>query len=790
LQINKYILTYKQACKAGAGQVGTKALNTACCNEYGFMIPNGIILTFQAFRAYLNGENLERLFSTIEEHFANSQSVIVRSSAFEEDTEKLSYAGQYLSLICLNKATEIRKACEACWESYSSSHVKSYHRAIKGSLPLKQNGMGLLIQKVVNATSAGVCFTIDPLKDQKDVFIIDAVHGLGEALVASEVVADHYEFDIKEGNIISSITGKQTHWRNPECPQEISPLPQELLKKSVLTQLQIEKVAHTAHKTVKLFGSHQDIEWAYEGDKLFLIQIRSITTSSKNEKFELWTLDDITPDAVTPLTWSIVKDAINNGFRTVSHRLCFPNVPATFFKIFDSKVYFNQTAYQSLLTINRKKPRILKVALNYLSLLSSLKKDVTRLEDTFWKDLIIPSVADRASAIRRLKICLDKYMAIHIRVSVLMDLGFIFIRRIIKKHISEDKTNTLVDGLVTGLKEIESTASGEALWELACLIKDNKELTETILSSQDQPVPTILQTWGGIYGEKWQQFLNQYGHCSMKEFEIYYPRWAEDPSFIIAILKQYIFKGKNIDVETNEKIRTKKRIESERMLLKSIPLIYYLPLKFYINHVQQCSIWRESIKQKLVRITAEIRKQVLAFADKYKIDPLDNVFFLTLEEICQIKGNSILPQLLGIMEKRKGNWEKWERQNPFREIRVYSDNHQIKIPYIVRTDNHLSGMPLSSGKYIGPARIIMNPTHMDSFNLGDILVTRSTNPSWTPLFALAGAIVTDMGNYLSHGAIVARELGIPAVGNLQDATIRIADGQIIEVDGDSGTVKL
>ena len=310
------------------------------------------------------------------------------------------------------------------------------------------------------------------------------------------------------------------------------------------------------------------------------------------------------------------------------------------------------------------------------------------------------------------------------------------------------------------------------------------------MNGPDKSIPDILITWGGIYAKKWHQFLDHYGHSSLKEFEIYYPRWVEDPSFIIATLKQYVLKGETIDPETKKRLRAEKRMESERMLLKSIPLLYHLPLKFYINHVRQCSIWRESIKQKLVRIMAEIRKQALAFANEKAIDPFENVFFLSLEEILQFKDNFIPAKFFEEISRRKNNWEKWEKQKAYREIRVYADGRQIKVPYLTETGNHLNGLSLSSGKCTGPARVIMDPSQMDSFNFGDILVTRSINPSWTPLFTLAGAIVTDMGNYLSHGAIVARELGIPAVGNVFYATKRIKDGQIIFVDGDSGIVQL
>jgi len=793
LQISNYILTYEQAYRAGREQVGIKAYNLSLCNNAGFLVPQGMILSNQAFLAYLNGEDLEEVFLTVKDYLIDTKSIIVRSSALDEDKDAVSFAGQYLSMICPNKVTEIKRACEACWSSYSSPHINAYSMAMEGDSSQRKKHMGLLIQKLVSASSAGVCFTKDPLNERKDVFIINAVHGLGESLVAGEVVADQYLYDLNSEEVVSQYTGKQSLWCSSENPKNLTALPLELQNKPVLSSTQIKEIEQMARKAVKLFGTPQDIEWAYEGDKLFLLQARPITRAAKKEAFELWTRDnvaDVIPDAVTPLTWSVVKEATNNGFKSVIQKLGIPQVPSTMFKVFDGRVYFNKSAYQSLLTINYRKPQILKVFLNYLRLLTSLKKEVAHVRDFSLECLNTLPTHDRKSVLVELKNYLDNHMAIHIRVAVLMELGFLVIRRLIKNHIPEGEVNALIDGLVTGLEEIESTVSGEALWELSCLIRGNEELSKKIIDSPNQSIPNILSSWGEIYSKKWQQFLKLYGHSSLKEFELYYPRWIEDPGFITSTLKQYIIKGSHIDLKTNKTIRAEKRMKSEKTLLKYTPLSSQLPLTFYINHIRQCSIWRESIKQKLVKLMAEIRTQVLAFADEHSIAPSENVFFLTLEEILHTKDKLIQNSLLEKIATRKKNWEKWGRQKPFKEIRIYADDHQIKVPYFTETGTHLNGMPLSSGKYTGTARVIIDPTKMDSFNSGDILVTRSTNPSWTPLFTLAGAIVTDMGNYLSHGAIVARELGIPAVGNIFDATKRIKNGQVIFVDGDSGIVYL
>ena len=795
MQTDNLILTYNIACKVGAIEVGNKSFNVAYSNAHEILVPDGIILPIQAFRSYINGDSLEELFLKIEKFFKNVKLLIVRSSALQEDTLEASYAGQYLSMICKNSAAEIKMACDACWSSSFSSNVEAYQNVMGQPGSEYSTGMGLLIQEVVKASSSGVCFTKDPLKDNKDIFIVNAVHGMGEALMAEEVVADHYEFDIKREKAVKKITGIQTNWRSPECPHILSHMPQNLLGKSVLTETQIKEIARMAQRAARLFENHLDIEWAYEGEKLFLLQVRPITQVANKREFELWTRDnvaDVIPDAVTPLTWSVVKKATNKAFKNAIRDLGFPFEPTEFFRVFDGRVYFNQTAYQKMLNpgIKRNPLFFIKVGVKYLLLLFTLKKTVARMTNEFAEGLNSLATYPEKSAISKLKSRLDKYMAIHIRVAVLMELGFLVIRKVSRKYIPEDQENKVIDGLATGLNEIESTASGKALLELASLIKDNRKLTEVILSSANQSVPDVLGTWGGIYSIKWEEFLDHYGHSSLKEFEIYYPRWKEDPSFIVTTLKQYLIENKGIDIKTTRTRCSGKRIESEKALLRNTPLMYYFPLKFYIKHVRQCSVWRESIKQKLVRIMAEIRRQAMIFAEKCKIETPENVFFLTTEEIFQFKDDFLPAELLEKIGTRKKSWEKWERQKPYKEIRIFDDDRQIKIPYLSGVGSRLNGMPLSSGKFTGPARVIMDPTEMDEFNLGDVLVAPSTNPSWTPLFTLAGAIVTDMGNYLSHGAIVARELGIPAVGNVFDATKRIKDGQIIFVDGESGFVKL
>lgn len=793
MKSNGYILTYEQALHVGACVIGSKSYNIAYCHKSGFHLPEGFIVTNDAFRMYLNDELEDDFYSQIEGFLKNAASIFVRSSALEEDKEDISFAGQYLSVICNCNAAEIKKACEACWSSYFSSSAESYLENIKNDTAQGKRGMGLIIQKAVDVVSSGVCFTRDPMDQNKNTYVINAVHGLGEALMSGEVIADQYAVSVQTDIIDYKLSGKQAKWRSLSDHHVLTAIPPALKSKIVLSEKQILEIKNVAQKVVTMLGSPQDIEWAYDTHQLFLLQTRPITTGKRGNTYELWTRDnvaDVIPDVVTTLTWSILGDATNSGFKEAIRKLGLLKNPASLFALFDGRAYCNLTNYQGILSLKEGVLKIPGIVLRYGYLLLTLKRNIKHLDDQFQQQLDLLSKASIINAMRGLKKMLDTYMSVHIQIAILMNIGFLVIRKLIAKSIPENEVNPIVDGLVTGLNKVESSKIAESLIELALSISNNKGLVQTLLDSAPEEIPGIIKKSGGKIAESWETYLKKYGYASLKEFEIYYPRWEEEPSFLSKTILQYLRKGTEIDLNASRTTCEKKRVESAIYLLRSTSLLRYVPLKYYIKHVRRCSIWREFLKQKLVRIMAEFRKRALAFAGEMNFEPLENVFFLTMDEIYRIKKSPMASNKLKKIDERKTAWEISNNEEAFKEIRVYDDGRKVKVPYLYGVGTNLQGSPLSSGKYKGRARIILNPNDMDVFSEGDILVAPSTNPSWTPLFALAGAIVTDMGNYLSHGSIVAREMGIPAVGNLFHATKVIKDGEIIEVDGNTGSVTI
>lgn len=790
------VIPFSAAEFAGLSEIGGKANFLARCQSLGVPIPKGVILSARCYRDFINGKEIKFAYSAVARQFQESEKIIIRSSAIEEDGQRVSFAGQFKTLVADNDINMIRERVEACWRSYSGETARVYRESLAGG---KKGGAGmaLLIQQLLNASASGVCFTADPLTGHRGKIIINAVHGLGEALMSGEVVSDHWEYDVGAKSCSRRVSGEQKEWRSPGNPDVLTALPEVLQGKPVLNDGQIEEVVSLCKKVERLMQFPVDIEWAYESGKLFLIQVRPITALVEEKEMTIWTRDnaaDVIPDAVTPLTWSIVGKATNRAFNLFASKIGSVENSANLFELFESRVYFNQTAYgKTFSAFSRPQRKIgffLRAVKNYLYMILFSGRQIRRLQEGFPKVVGVLPGETNASRIWRLKNHLEQFMAVHVQIVGLLEMGFLILRKIGKRHLPGNKQAEIIDGLVKGLGRVESAYSGKALRNLARLIMQDPALKKAIVQAPVDSVPKILGEWEGCYGDKWREYFENYGHSALKEFEIYYPRWEEDPSFIVETLKR-LLEGKadsNLFYEGGD--NREGSMLAESFFLRKSPLLFFLPLKFYIRHIRRGSIWRELLKQRILRIMGEMRKAALSYAKEKDISPREDVFFMSLHEIMQLGKSPITGNLIREISVKKNGWAKNKLERPFKEIRIYGDGRRIRIPYGADDGQLMTGIPLSSGKYVGPAKVVCNPADLRSFNWGDVLVAPSTNPSWTPVFSLAGAIVTDMGNYLSHGAIVARELGIPAVGNLFCATSRIKNGQMIAVDGDEGWIKL
>jgi phosphohistidine swiveling domain-containing protein len=367
---------------------------------------------------------------------------------------------------------------------------------------------------------------------------------------------------------------------------------------------------------------------------------------------------------------------------------------------------------------------------------------------------------------------------------------------------SNEKAHTL---LASGGKELQLIEAFSALWDLSRKIKTNPAqktagrptlVDEFIKAESTSIVEEILHRTPGIYNQ-YQVFLQEHGHRCVKELDFSLPRWNEDPTFIITILKNYLKAPEYSAPRIKHKVIQQQRKLLLKQVSQKLPGWKFAVLKKLLNRAQKAQYEREYVKSEFIRLLVPLRSVFLKigeclYTQKLLENPLD-IFMLTREEV-NISDRSVY---LADISKRKQEYQKYEHiklPEIITNVENLSDHASKRDSYsedgFTGVNHVLKGIAASHGIVEGTARVISSIDEIASLKPGDILVTDHTDPGWTPVFVTIKGIITNTGGLLSHASIVAREYALPAVVNVPNATNIIKDGQTIILDGDSGIVKI
>ncbi len=361
-----------------------------------------------------------------------------------------------------------------------------------------------------------------------------------------------------------------------------------------------------------------------------------------------------------------------------------------------------------------------------------------------------------------------------------------------------DEHSTYANRLISGVGGMESAEAGLALWQLAGDAYDNLTIRKVVEKDAGFDVVSVelSKTHGGLeYLEKWDEFISKYGHHTRGEIELYNSRWSEDPDYILNMVRAYLKEIGTIDPLRNyhERIKEREALAARCLCDLKNPVRKKL-FKFYYTRAMHGSVARENIKNGFVRYIAIVRGVLLELgsrmAEQGYLKSVDDIFFLKLGEIDSFPGEMNKFRTNEIVRKRRCEYENNLEIIP---PPVIVGDFDLKAYTPERLDEDvesLSGLAVSPGLVKGPARVILRTDNDTRVRSGEILVAPFTDPGWTPYFTPAKAIVMDMGGMLSHGSIIAREYGIPAVVNVGSATKVIKNGQMIEVDGNKGVVRI
>ena len=809
----------------------------------------GALLT-NVRQAIIEAPLAEALRREMENHYRalGADRVAVRSSGTAEDLPGHSFAGQYDSYLGIANLEDCMEAVRKCWASLWTLRAYEYREKMRFD-HLKTN-MAVIVQSLIDADSSGVIFTVEPLSGNRSSIVIEACFGLGETLVSGKVTPDRFVVDKKKLKLLShTISDKKTERvLDPNGTVKEQSILKQRSPTGCLDEKQIRRLAKLARKIETEFGSPQDIEWAICKRKVYFLQSRPITALPPEKSWEdrqIWCNNpakEVLPDVVTPVTSSVIGAMLDDFIDPVFRMLCINRGNHPIYGLVAGRLYFNANMWGAVF---RDLPG--GKDFDFMRLTGSnraLQQVVERLRTASDKDLpntkfkrykfflkipliivgalrntpgkgqrIITEIAAKNEKWSRLDVaslsseqiaeycCQDlvanfRELLGHVLYLLGIFAAFPILYAVCAKWLLGD--GRCAEKLLAGLGDMDDAVAGLDLWRLAAAANASTEVKDLI--SSDDPWCTIesklSQTDSGKdFLAQWDRFMGRHGHHCRGEIELYNPRWFETPDYILKLVRSYITQMDEIDPVQNHAKRAQQRRQLEQQCRRQLKN----PVKRLIfNHLlvrsQKGSVFRENVKSEVVKLLTTMRKMLIELGrrlrDQNVLKNRDDIFFLRLEEITPVVEGKADFDIEQVIASRQAEYNKNRSITPPDVVFGKFDPENF-VPDLVDTEAELlSGLAVSPGVATGKARVILRADSDEQLLAGEILVAPFTDPGWTPYFVPAAAIVMDQGGVISHGSIVAREYGIPAVVNVGGGTKIIKTGQTIQVDGNHGVVRI
>jgi len=759
----------------------------------------------------------------------------VRSSATAEDLPSASFAGQQDTYLNIIGKEEILKHISKCWASLFTDRAVMYR--IQNGFDHSKVQLSVVIQKMVFPQVSGIMFTADPVKGNRKVTSIDASFGLGEALVSGLVNADNYK--IRDGKIIDKkISTKKLAIhaiKNGGTKQE--EIAQQEQNIQALADEQILQLEKSGRKIEANFHAPQDIEWCLADGEFYIVQSRPITTlfpvpetnDQENHVYLSVGHNQMMTDAMKPLGlsfWLLTTPApmrIAGGrlFVDVTPILASPEKRKNWIQNFGKYDPLITDALTAIIdqdfikTVpDEKKEQIPAAAASAPSapqtqpsppendpkiVAELIKKSQTSIENSKQniKTKSGPELFDFIlEDFKELKKILFDPQS-HATFMAAMEAS-LWINEKMNEWLDEKNA---ADVLTQSVPNNITSEMGLALLDLADAIRPYPEIIEYLQNVKGENfLEELVKFKGGQEVQKaFQEYLNKYGMRCVGEIDITKTRWSEKPTTLVHIIlsniknfasgesKRKFEKGLQEAMKKEQEIleRLKKLPDGEQ----KAPRIKETKEK--IDLVRNYIGYREYPKYGLINryfiYKQALMKEAENLVQEKIIHEKEDIYYLTFQELQEVVRTKKLDN--EIINQRKNDYKFYEKLTPPRILT--SEGEMINGNYKRENlpANALAGLPVSSGVIEGRARVILK---MEDANLeeGDILVTAFTDPSWTPLFVSIKGLVTEVGGLMTHGAVIAREYGLPAVVGVENATKLIKDGQKIRVNGTDGYVEI
>jgi rifampicin phosphotransferase len=756
-------------------------------------------------------------------------SIAVRSSATAEDLPEASFAGQQETYLNIHGAEHLLEATKKCWASLWTARAIGY-RARQGVMS-EGVALAVVVQSMVNAEAAGILFTINPLNGKRDELVINAAWGLGEAVVGGTVTPDTMVVNKATGRVIHRNTAEKLVMTiRTDSGTEEQQVPESLRKVPVLSDKQAIDLARLSIEIEKLYAMAMDIEWTLADGRFAILQARPVTALPALEVSAPadWKLPkgayavmrnnivELMADPLSPLFATLGLEAINTSLpRLLNESFGMRGIMPD-----DIIIVINKYAYNNGSVSAKGMARMLFSAGKIAKMMftGAVKRWTEHgrphyyetVEERSAKNWRAFSSIELVEGARQLtESAIDAYGAL---VSGVIPAAWIteaiftnIYNRVIKRR--DDPT---APTFLLGYDSVPIRAD-KSLYSLAEWARGNPALAQylertptsqlvTFCESGDAPgdvVPALWDEWR----TRFHEHLRAFGHM-LYDLDFIHPVPADDPAPVLDALKLYLNEqGTNPYTRQRESAeRREQAVLAMQKRLKGLRLRWF---NKYLASAQKYAPLREDglaeIGLAYPLIRQMLREVGNRFAKNNVILNADEIFWLTQDEVLQTAtrldaGQPLEPLAEKIPQRKAEQRAALSIRPPMAlpQMKIFGfDLMSLKDKRGRRNRGDvIKGIAASPGAASGIARILHGPEDFNQMKPGDVLIAPITTPAWTPLFAMASAIVTDIGGPLSHGSIVAREYGIPAVLGTGVATRRIRDGQSVTVDGSSGIVIL
>lgn len=852
--------------------VGGKALGLARLLTGGFPVPSGFCVTTEAYdhalrvqdfspaeqwQAALHSSGVERQhilshchtiirnYDIVEltaqiveqmrrQNLPSSGLWAVRSSATNEDGAHASFAGVYRTRLGI-PLEEIGSAVKDLWLSIWDERVLNYHAAsaLSGAPP----AMAVVIQPLLEASAAGVAYSVHPLTGRTTQVMVNAVAGLAAALVDGRATPDQYVVEIAENGHLDriserTIAGQAQALRMTGQGLQYVPLSDEAAGRAVLSDDRLFAVARAAKQIEQSFGHPVDLEWLYDARGLWLLQARPISGLARSRQLTNddceWSranFKETLPELPSPLGLSFLEQFMERYILSPYRRMgCHIPEGVSSVRIFKGRPYINMTLFYSLIAQLRGDPSLMTEQMGGEKLVrppevcplgwfALARAGVVMMAETrkavrhgpAWfaemKAMATEHRADRIRALSGEDIALrldaisqwldERELTFAIAGGVahcLQALG-----GLLPRWLGED-WRALLNGALQGQAAVISAQQIVRLAEIVGMVRRDPSVTSLFTAEEWNPVEVRRKLDGTDVLRAFNRYLDDYGHRGVGESDPMAPRFADRPELLLTLLRTQMLAPTSA---TPADILQRQTMVRERALAEIRARFgwrfhRWAVFSWWYRRLCRFFALREANRHHLMHYSAATRSLLLRLGEwlveRGRLSLQEDIFYLTIEARADLLAGGS-SDWKGMIQARRAERDRNATINVpdtiqnWREMTRCTDTSPV-----IASEGVFRGIPISGGQVVGPVRFVRSMEDWSGVRRGDILVVSVIDPGLAPLFAVAAGLVAEMGGTLSHGAIIAREYGLPAVVNVSGITTKLKEGDRISLDAERGEI--